>query len=1429
MTPNDPLYSQQLHLDLIGDIERIWDEFSGDGVAIGVYDDGFEYTHADLAGNYDASLHFQDDTGTVYDPAPITADDAHGTAVAGIIGAVGNNNEGVVGVAFGASLTGVNALEGPIAANQALFESAMEWAQNFDVMSNSWGRTPVYGSYQNPNNANSSVAGELAGMEVAVQNGRGGLGTFISQAAGNDANDSSLAGSGIFGNANADGLNASRYTATIAATDANGDVADYSNWGSGMLVAAPAVNLTTDLTGADGYRPGDYVQGFNGTSAATPVVSGVVGLMLEANADLGWRDLQNILGISAAQTGSDFGSPAEGFEVSDWFEAAPDENWNGGGMTYSYSYGFGMVDAYAAVRMAEVWSELSGPARTSANEQIVTALPDTDTTASSTAAAVTEQIELLLPDPRNAPLSDDTELPWGDERRPLSESGSDHAPALIDGAVGPHTAPGALAPIADDGITDITFTVAESDNIEIESIAATLDFTHPDTSEVTISLITPDSLELPLFEQEAGYLSPFDAEWTFEVAALLGHGSAGTWTLRITDDTAGNTGSYDGARLEFFGADASNDDVHTITGDYLDIVAEDPARGTLTDSNGGTDWLNLAAIQGNVDLMLQSGQSFSVDGTQWGTIGSAGVDVFENAVTGDGNDTVRGNDGDNRLLGMRGEDTLEGGGGDDTLFGGTGADALSGGAGRDEVNYTTDTAGVAVRLWKNSASGGEAAGDVISGFEDVTGGSGNDTINGDGGANALKGGAGNDFLFAIGGDDSVLGGQGSDTVYGGGGDDTVEGGAGGDDLRGEGGTDLLSYTTDTAGVAVRLWNNSASGGEAAGDTISGFEDVTGGSGNDTINGDGGANALKGGAGNDFLFALGGDDSVLGGQGSDTVYGGGGDDTVEGGAGGDDLRGEGGTDLLSYTTDTAGVAVRLWNNSASGGEAAGDTISGFEDVTGGSGNDTINGDGGANALKGGAGNDFLFALGGDDTLEGGGGDDTLFGGTGADALSGGAGRDEVNYTTDTAGVAVRLWNNSASGGEAAGDVISGFEDVTGGSGNDTINGDGGANALKGGAGNDFLFAIGGDDTLLGGQGSDTVYGGGRRRHRPARGATARRGRSTFSATPPTPRASRSGCGTTAPAAAKPRATRSPASRMSPADPATTRSTAMAARTRSRAGRATTSSSPSAAPTRSRVRHGLRRRHALRRRGGRRALRRGGTRRGQLHHRHRRRRGPAVEQQRQRRRGRGRHDLRLRGCHRRIRQRHDQRRWRRERAQGRGGQRLPLRPRRGRQRAGRAGVRHGLRRHRRRHRRGSDAARRGRHRPSQLHHRHRRRRGPAVEQQRQRRRGRGRHDLRLRGCHRRIRQRHDQRRWRRERAQGRGGQRLPLRPRRRRHARGRRRRRHALRRGRGRAAGCIRLRTGARDRYRQGLRRRRGHPGILGRDHVASPAEPDPARL
>ena len=154
MHPSDPLYAQQWYLAALGDIETIWDEYSGAGVHVGIYDTGVESAHPDLDGNYDASRNLVFNTNPESgDVNPAVQPDArargHGTAVAGIIGAE-QNGEGAVGIAWDSSLTSVNIADTTKpydfqTGNPTDFATAIRWSiGHFDVTNNSWNTLPTY-------------------------------------------------------------------------------------------------------------------------------------------------------------------------------------------------------------------------------------------------------------------------------------------------------------------------------------------------------------------------------------------------------------------------------------------------------------------------------------------------------------------------------------------------------------------------------------------------------------------------------------------------------------------------------------------------------------------------------------------------------------------------------------------------------------------------------------------------------------------------------------------------------------------------------------------------------------------------------------------------------------------------------------------------------------------------------------------------------------------------------------------------------------------------------------------------------------------------------------------------------------------------------------------------------------------------------------
>jgi subtilisin family serine protease len=449
----DPLLPNQWHIQNTGqnafsttlpvagndmNVSGAWTAgYSGKGIKVGVVDSGLEAAHEDLAANVDLTHSWNFITGT-NDPTRQATDvgDDHGTQVAGIIGAVAFNGKGGRGVAYNATLRGYNLTapatpftvanfgkamgSDPISADNDLFNASFEAAQGFSL--------PVAsGAYQS-----------ITGTTLTL---RANLGASIVNAAGNDFVNLNGAPAGACNLANQYGVGCGDTAGDerrggyapiiVAALNANGVHATYSNTGASLWISAPGGEyggdssvipaqffsqfadpvdaiqpaiVTTARTGCanasqsffnqlppvsmntlddQGANPlasqCQYTAQMNGTSSATPNTAGTVAMMLEANPKLSVRDLKYILAKTAKHVDPGFSGVAATNIISG-STVTLEQGWvtNAAGYSFSNRYGFGGVDSAAAVAMAKTYSSFLPPLQNSTgNYSFLAAAPAT--------------------------------------------------------------------------------------------------------------------------------------------------------------------------------------------------------------------------------------------------------------------------------------------------------------------------------------------------------------------------------------------------------------------------------------------------------------------------------------------------------------------------------------------------------------------------------------------------------------------------------------------------------------------------------------------------------------------------------------------------------------------------------------------------------------------------------------------------------------------------------------------------------------------------------------------------------------------------------------------------------------------------------------------------------------------------------------------
>ena len=803
------------------DIYSVWDEYLGDGIKVGVIDTQINYSHPDLARAYDKDLDYNFALGSD-DPLLNINDqtDTHGTFVAGLIAGEGGNEKGSVGIAQNATLVGYGVDYGKATALEDIL-AALDAAVSVDVVNNSWS---FVASFDDKFNKNPELEAPLLRL---VTEGRDGLGTVAVFAAGNDGDASS---------SNYHNFQNSPYTIAVGAVDSDGNAADFTSRGANVLLSAPGVDVySTKVKNSYGY--GD------GTSFAAPIVSGAVALMLEANSELGYRDVQQILAYSSKRE-----QLADDSGFGDGWQINGADNHNGGGLHFNDAFGFGLLNVHDAVRLAETWTAQN----TFANMTTISTTIDPDLTLR---AGVDDHLTVTFDiseniSVENVQLSLNTMWKYvGDLDVYLSSPSGTQVRLVYDVVTNSHN----INSLFDFDLGSVATMGEESQGTwQLDIInrkdAATITKKNKDTADLQEVTLTLHGSALNLADDNYIYTDEFTTIYSgadLAARSQLNDDDGGVDTLNASAltgiaiiDLSGNfASSLGGVVLTIAPLQIEN----AYAGDGNDTIYGSAADNVLLGGRGddslyfslGSDMID--GGQGNDTLFVSQALSklaitISADGTLLIADGTAAV----SSITGVENFVFAGQS--YTLSELASSEPAPDGDGDtdggDTGGGDTGGDTGGGDTGGDTGSGDDTGAGTEDGTGDDTGGGSDGSGepeepDLDKFYTLFTGTDGKDSLNGTSGADRIEGGSGRDKLVGDEGDDLLYGGNGKDTLVGGNGDDRLYGEVGSDRLWGGNGTDYLS------------------GGDES-DTLGGGEGddwLWGGKGADNLTGDDGADTF----------------------------------------------------------------------------------------------------------------------------------------------------------------------------------------------------------------------------------------------------------------------------------------------------------------------------------------------------------------------------------------------------------------------------------------------------------------------------------------------------------------------------------------------------------------------------------------------------------
>jgi subtilisin family serine protease/subtilisin-like proprotein convertase family protein len=527
MLHKDPYLFKQWHL---WEIEALGTGYSGNGVKVLLTDMGLTPAHRDLEFTVLNDLYVMN--GNEIGVHPIN--------VASVIGAKAND-VGIVGLAPTANIS-IITLENRLA------ETDLSVMKMYDIINNSWGQnhhkpTANHGALKQYKEEADFIQSAITS---AAEEGRNGLGSIVIWASGNTRmRDASF---DIFYNRQEIVVSGMQYADDI---DPSKDQFKESTTGAIVLVSAPYNNIAVlsidEIRLSKGQLVGrETIEFVSGTSFSAPIVSGTIALMLEANPQLGHRDVQEILALSATH-------PSKyGYQWQENHAAYV----NHGHLPFNHEKGFGLVNTRGAVKLAETWQSQE----TAANEIVLSA---------------------ILPIKRPLSLA------------PLSQSDGNTPPAS-----------------ADDFPAQLTATFSNSQNcfsfpkitskayVEFAKLSGIV--TTNIINQLSVLLISPAGTRSLLFDGMNNKLLQMYAEESYERQLLSTHfrgeATQGIWQvcfaygpLESHVNPESKTSKVYSLHLELYAR--ATQKVHFLTNDILDSNPEQP----ITIAEGMT-YLNLATL-----------------------------------------------------------------------------------------------------------------------------------------------------------------------------------------------------------------------------------------------------------------------------------------------------------------------------------------------------------------------------------------------------------------------------------------------------------------------------------------------------------------------------------------------------------------------------------------------------------------------------------------------------------------------------------------------------------------------------------------------------------------------------------------------------------------------------------------------------------------